>query len=1035
MLNCTKCQQRLSGKLKACPECGADQPSLSKVGPYEILECVADSRTASIFRAARKDATAEVVCLRLYDADVTISPDQEKTLRARFAGLRELPSERFVHTLDFGKDTETGRWYRVTPWLPNVMAWGDLKSEALYRNRERKRQWLGLALDLAESFAALHRIGRVIPDFTLDDCLLYRAGDGRLRVRLDATLASCLGPGSGREKVRDRHPDFAAGRTLSEQSDVWTLGSILVGMLKGTSDIADYAKAMDEINAERRPVALHPELGALLRQMVDTDPAERPRGMKQVAERLRGFGPREIGEWCVLDNQHRVLMRRIGLAAAAAVFAVVVTTVGLYLRQSRRHQRDLSQARADTDAAVAAVERQVQDGKGYIDAKTEESVLTMLDEIRRSSPEARAQAVLERYGRSVAFVLVESWIHALGRRHTMNVANGTAFLASSDGHLLSNRHVVMPWEDRNIAARIQEQVDFCRTHNIPFRFGVTYYLWFDGDEAFRHLHTAASDSVADQFRLDTAYSSDSDDRQVQLLGVMPFPGDRAEFLASQLKNDIAVLKINPLPEGAVPIPLREGPPSALGTEALVLGYPHGRLAISGMTAKARYSRGAISSTPDDILRINADTHPGNSGGPVLDLEGYVIGIASAIFGFSRFNSETETFEVVVPSQPSMGFVEPIAKARQFLDHVRAGAPAWNGLLDEAFESEITVARRAVGRGAWEEAAEALFKDERIFGVPNLALDAAVYSLTDAGFSPAGRRALESVVAIQPHQPLPALLRYWDAWRNEAPVAKRPHRNAFLNAEWHSPFEPIGQVVRLLEGEVTLDDALAVAETQMEMTLLLWAGGTAAAQSGEKTLAARHLQDALAQTGADDTLLRNLLAVTLLRECEMLPESLETKSGAPLPLHQFMYQALNAAADGRWRAAVQAGERYFAVPHRPESANSLRMGLLRAQVHGLMGNRTAERQALEQFRGRIANDWYKQIADALLGNTDPDALLASVAGKRHETLTLAVALGLQAEVRKDKQRALNYYRTALDTAQTNWLEFQLARARRQGVGGE
>lgn len=991
MLNCTACHQRLGGKLKACPACGADQPSLSKVGSYEILECVAESRTASIYRA-RKVGDGAFVCLRLYDADVAISPEQEKTLRARFAALRELPAERFVHTLDFGHDDTTDRWFRVTPWLPNVMAWGDLKCEALYRNRERKRQWLGLALDLAESFTELHRIGRVIPDFTLDDCLLYRTAGGRLRVRLDATLASCLGPGSGREKVRDRHPDFAPGRTLSEQSDVWTLGSILVGMLKGTSDITDYAKAMDAINAERRPVAVHPELGALLRQMVDTDPAERPRGMKQVAEHLRTFGPSSLAEWGAIERdlwRRSRLARRIGIAVAAAALAVMALGIGLYQRQQRR-----------MDAEVGS--------------------------LRAMDTEARTSAVLTRYSRSVAFVLSECWLEVNGVRKTFEtdkqvaVSSGTAFLVTEDGHLLTNRHVLQPWN--SVASNLNARIEELRAGGDDFRVGANYWLWFDGDEAFRPGSTALGADryvIEDYYRLDAAYSSAGGDLRVSVAGVKLPPADAADLMNSTLYDDVAVLKINVIPEGAVPIPLSAAPLPERGAGVLILGYSHGRSAIHGTRAAVRVARGAVSRVFADAIATDAATHGGNSGGPAVDLDGAVIGILTS--GYMRDGV----------FQSGMGRLLPVAVAREFLDAVRAGVPASDGLPPEAFEPELTTARKAAEQGNWEVARE-LASVDGVLANPNVALAAAIYSMDRKGFTPEGRVALEHVTAMAPHFPFAALLRYWDAWRRGVPEETRPCRRELLEAEWWSPFEPYGYVAHLLDNEADFEQAAVTAENQFELALYNWAVATAAAKTGNRERAAVLLRAGLEVCHPDDKLTRDLLAASLWFEGgERSGMTVSTSTNTP-PRFKAMGDAFEALVEGDWEKAASATDRHFETPRR-ENANTVALGLFRAQLYGLMGNPDGEKQALEAFRNRIANLWYRQIADALLGNTDPAALLATVAGKRHETLTLAVSLGLQAEARKDIPRALDHYRAALDTAQTNWLEFQLAQARRKALG--
>jgi len=83
--------------------------------------------------------------------------------------------------------------------------------------------------------------------------------------------------------------------------------------------------------------------------------------------------------------------------------------------------------------------------------------------------------------------------------------------------------------------------------------------------------------------------------------------------------------------------------------------------------------------------------------------------------------------------------------------------------------------------------------------------------------------------LVPEEPIPHLLRYWDGWKRGLPATDRAERRRFLAAHWSSPFEPHAQVVRLLEDDVTEEDALAVAESTSELVLLLWAAASGTRQ--------------------------------------------------------------------------------------------------------------------------------------------------------------------------------------------------------------
>lgn len=108
----------------------------------------------------------------------------------------------------------------------------------------------------------------------------------------------------------------------------------------------------------------------------------------------------------------------------------------------------------------------------------------------------------------------------------------------------------------------------------------------------------------------------------------------AQVVGAQPENDIAVLQPAKLPKGAVPAVL--GNPNAvrIGDEAFVVGHPFGL--VGSMTA------GIVSGTnrafkPDNspitlkgLIQVDAAINPGASGGPLLNRNGEVIGIVTAL---------------------------------------------------------------------------------------------------------------------------------------------------------------------------------------------------------------------------------------------------------------------------------------------------------------------------------------------------------------------------------------------------------------------
>lgn len=108
----------------------------------------------------------------------------------------------------------------------------------------------------------------------------------------------------------------------------------------------------------------------------------------------------------------------------------------------------------------------------------------------------------------------------------------------------------------------------------------------------------------------------------------------AELIGRDAKTDIAVLKINPADEVLQPVSFGDSDAMRVGDWVLAIGNPFG---LGGsVTAGIISARGRdIGSGPyDDFIQTDASINRGNSGGPLFNLDGEVIGINTAIFSQS-----------------------------------------------------------------------------------------------------------------------------------------------------------------------------------------------------------------------------------------------------------------------------------------------------------------------------------------------------------------------------------------------------------------
>lgn len=134
--------------------------------------------------------------------------------------------------------------------------------------------------------------------------------------------------------------------------------------------------------------------------------------------------------------------------------------------------------------------------------------------------------------------------------------------------------------------------------------------------------------------------------------------------ATQPENDIAVLKPDQTPEVLVPAVLGNPNSLRIGDEAYAFGNPYGLTGsfstgvVSGL--HRTFKAAGTGQTIDDLIQIDASVNPGNSGGPLLNRAGQVVGIVIGLL-----NPTNDEFFV------GIGFAVPITTAAG-----AAGAPQY-----------------------------------------------------------------------------------------------------------------------------------------------------------------------------------------------------------------------------------------------------------------------------------------------------------------------------------------------------------------------
>lgn len=184
-------------------------------------------------------------------------------------------------------------------------------------------------------------------------------------------------------------------------------------------------------------------------------------------------------------------------------------------------------------------------------------------------------------------------------------SQGSGFVVSAEGHVLTNSHVITNVGETQATQRVRGASD-------------VFVVFSDGDR-------------------------------------IP-----ATIVGWDLFNDTGVIKVDPEQHELVPVPLGDSDAARVGEPVAAIGSPFGNensLSVGVVSAVARSipsltSRYRVS----NAIQIDAPINHGNSGGPLLDARGRVIGINAQI------RSESGTAEGV-------GFAIPIDSARRSMEQL------------------------------------------------------------------------------------------------------------------------------------------------------------------------------------------------------------------------------------------------------------------------------------------------------------------------------------------------------------------------------
>jgi S1-C subfamily serine protease len=278
------------------------------------------------------------------------------------------------------------------------------------------------------------------------------------------------------------------------------------------------------------------------------------------------------------------------------------------------------------------------------------------------------------------------------------IGQGSGFVVSPDGYIVTNAHVAAPNEDELKAQLAQNGLktfidadvkafvkDFNSTPDFQQAYGGTTL-----PKALLDKVTQAATKFNTHYlkvaKLDKAFAIEVGAAVPGVItGAKDITADLAAAGAQVPGKDVAVLKVEK--KDLPTVPLGDDTTVTTGDKVYVIGYPAAATfhpLLSGQSQiEPTLTTGTISAKKTmpggwSAIQMDAPITHGSSGGPVFDSNGKVIGIAT--FGAIDPNTGAEL--------QGFNFAVPVSVAKEFIS--KAGAKPQQGIVSQKYDDAITL---------------------------------------------------------------------------------------------------------------------------------------------------------------------------------------------------------------------------------------------------------------------------------------------------------------------------------------------------------
>ncbi len=256
--------------------------------------------------------------------------------------------------------------------------------------------------------------------------------------------------------------------------------------------------------------------------------------------------------------------------------------------------------------------------------------------------------------------------------HPIWGSQGTGFIVSEDGYVLTAAHVIGTKKEATV--------------------------WLDGKRYEADLISMGVDPAQ--------YEKIKQDKQTpkrvkEVLEASVNSKDNRSIMSELDDKDIALLKIRNTEDVFAPVSFGEDVKYAMGQDVFTIGFPLSYI----LGVKPRLNKGLISSTVGikdhpNFVQISVEVQPGNSGGPLLNDEGQVVGMVQMSLDtgsvYSKTGQTPQNVNFAVKSQSLLDYLNEsdsgipdivLGKTIPFEEVQQSVVQIQAGLVPEGFRQE------------------------------------------------------------------------------------------------------------------------------------------------------------------------------------------------------------------------------------------------------------------------------------------------------------------------------------------------------------